>query len=48
MTAGGSAWWNELKPFYLKEMVHEVDERVARGGFPAPSVQDLASLNPDD
>ena len=47
-TPGGSAWWVELKPFYLEKMVDEVDQRLALGGFPVPDILDLAATKLDD
>ena len=47
-TPGGSAWWHEVRPFYLKRMVDVVDQRLVQGGLPTPSILDSSILKLDD
>ena len=45
-TPGGSAWWSEVRPFYLKRMVERVDHRLAQGTL--PEVLELLTVKLDD
>jgi len=47
-TPGGSAWWSEVKPFYLKRMVEAVEHRLAHRDLPTPDLRELPAVKLDD
>jgi hypothetical protein len=47
-TPGGSAWWSVARRIYMKRMVANVEDRIARGGLPEPAEASLGAREPAD